>query len=208
MIKGYVETLMDGALNDPTVSVKFLQTIDKHTDRLTFLIEDLLTISRLESGQENMNFHAMTLHEVVDRVTEDLAQRAGERRVQIVSTIDPELTVEADAARLQQVFFNLIENAIKYGGRDGEVRISVKATNNGFVEVSVADDGPGIPAEAAGRIFERFFRVDKARSREQGGTGLGLAIVKHIVQAHGGEVWVDSGVGAGSRFHFTLKTSH
>ncbi len=207
MIKGYVETLMDGALNDPTVSVKFLQIIDKHTDRLTFLIEDLLTISRLESGQENMNFHPMKLHEVVDRVVDDLAQRAGGRGVTISSTVDLELTVLADAARLQQVFFNLIENAIKYGGRDGGVRIAVAMGGDGLVDVSVADDGPGIPPEAAERIFERFFRVDKARSREQGGTGLGLAIVKHIVQAHGGEVWVDSGVGTGSRFHFTLKQS-
>ncbi len=207
MIKGYVETLLEGAMHDETVAEKFLHTIDKHADRLTFLIEDLLTISRLESGQENMNFHTVKLHEVVDRVAEDLAQRAVERGVELITTIDPQVTVEADAARLQQVFFNLIDNAIKYGGRDGHVRIAAEpAEESGYVDVSVADDGPGIPPEAAERIFERFFRVDKARSREQGGTGLGLAIVKHIVQAHGGEVWVDSGVGAGSRFHFTLRS--
>jgi two-component system phosphate regulon sensor histidine kinase PhoR len=208
MIKGYVETLLDGAMHDETVAGKFLHTIDKHADRLTFLIEDLLTISRLESGQENMNFHTVKLHEVVDRVVEDLAQRAAERGVEITSTVDPQFTVEADAARLQQVFFNLIDNAIKYGGRDGYVRIAARsAAEPGYVDVSVADSGPGIPPEAAERIFERFFRVDKARSREQGGTGLGLSIVKHIVQAHGGEVWVDSGVGTGSQFHFTLRNS-
>jgi two-component system phosphate regulon sensor histidine kinase PhoR len=207
MIKGYVETLMDGALNDPAVATRFLRTIDKHADRLTFLIEDLLTISRLESGQENMNFHTVKLHEVVDRVVEDLGQRATERGVTITSTVDPELTVEADAARLQQVFFNLVDNAIKYGRLEGEVTIAAQTGGDGCVDASVTDNGPGIPPDAADRVFERFFRVDKARSRDQGGTGLGLAIVKHIVQAHGGEVWVEPGAGTGTRFHFTLRKS-
>jgi len=207
MIKGYVETLLDGAMNDTVVRTKFLRIIDKHADRLTFLIEDLLTISRLESGQENMNLHTVNLLEVVERVIEDLDQKAGEGGVQIESDVDPDLTVEADAARLQQVFFNLVDNAIKYGGVDGHVRIAATTASDGFVDVSVADDGPGIPPGAAERIFERFFRVDKARSREQGGTGLGLSIVKHIVQAHGGEVWVHSRVGTGTQFHFTLRKS-
>jgi two-component system phosphate regulon sensor histidine kinase PhoR len=205
MIKGYVETLLDGALTDEAVAGKFLKTIDKHADRLTFLIEDLLTVSRLESGQENMNFHTVPLHEVVERTIEDLTQKADERGVRIESDVKSNITVQADAPRLQQVFFNLIDNAIKYGAIDGRVSVSAELKDEGLVDVSVTDDGAGIPAEAAERIFERFYRVDKARSREQGGTGLGLAIVKHIIQAHGGEVRVESNEGQGTAFHFTLK---
>lgn len=207
MIKGYVETLLDGALSDEAVAGKFLKTIDKHADRLTFLIEDLLTVSRLESGQENMNFHTVPLHEVVERTIEDLTEKADERGVRIESDIKLNLTVQADAPRLQQVFFNLIDNAIKYGAIDGRVTVSAELKEEGLVDVSVADDGAGIPAEAAERVFERFYRVDKARSREQGGTGLGLAIVKHIIQAHGGAVRVESHEGQGTAFHFTLKLS-
>jgi two-component system phosphate regulon sensor histidine kinase PhoR len=115
--------------------------------------------------------------------------------------------VWADADRLPQVFFNLTENAIKYGKTQGRVVLDAREAAGQKVEVLVSDDGPGIPREAIGRIFERFYRVDRARSRESGGTGLGLAIVKHIVQAHGGEAWVKSEPGKGSSFHFTLPRS-
>jgi two-component system phosphate regulon sensor histidine kinase PhoR len=114
------------------------------------------------------------------------------------------VSVRADGDRLQQVFFNLVENAIKYGRNAGEVVIGCRPGKNGMIEAWVKDDGPGIPKEASERIFERFFRVDKARSRETGGTGLGLAIVKHIVQTHGGEVWVESEVGQGTTFFFSV----
>lgn len=208
MIKGYLETLLDGALNDESVAEKFLKTIDRHADRLTFLIEDLLTISRLESGQVSMNLQKVALVEVVGKIEEDLRDRAKQRGVKISSDIDPSLSVEADPARLQQVLFNLADNAIKYGAQEGRVEIiASRNTSTGFTEVSVRDDGPGIPPDAIEHLFERFYRVDKARSRDQGGTGLGLAIVKHIVQAHGGEVWVTSDSGKGSQFHFTLKST-
>ena len=203
MIKGFVETLLDGAKDDPQIAARFLRTIEKHADRLTYLIEDLLTISRLESGQVVMNLQPTDISEVAARVCEDLAGRASDRNVKIRFSLPRPLRAYADGARLQQVFFNLIDNAIKYGRSPGEVIVSGRQSN-GRVEVEIADDGPGIPPEACSRIFERFYRVDKARSREQGGTGLGLAIVKHIIQAHHGEVWVESEMDRGAQFHFNL----
>ncbi|MBM3836838.1 MAG: PAS domain-containing protein [Verrucomicrobia bacterium] len=204
MIKGYVETLLDGAKSDPEQLTRFLQIIDKHADRLTYLIEDLLTISKLESGQIVMNAQRVNLREQAQRVVEDLRARAGERQVTVENLLAAELWAQADADRLQQVLFNLIENAIKYGRSEGRVVLGAKAIPGGMIRVWVQDDGPGIPPEARERVFERFFRVDKARSRETGGTGLGLSIVKHIVQAHGGKVWVESEVGQGSTFYLTL----
>lgn len=204
LIKGYVETLLDGAKNDPELAGRFLLTIEKHTDRLTYLIEDILTISKLESGQIVMNMSPVGLRQEVDRVLEDLKSLSQEKKIQIQNEIAEDFLAQADAGRLEQVFFNLIENAIKYGSAGGLVRVGGKKIGEDKVELWVADDGPGIPLEAKDRVFERFYRVDRARSRESGGTGLGLSIVKHIVQSHGGEVWVDSEVGRGTSFHFTL----
>ncbi|MBI3191171.1 MAG: hypothetical protein HYZ36_00775, partial [Pedosphaera parvula] len=188
----------------PATATRFLQTIARHTDRLTYLIEDLLTISKLESGQLALNSQALCPRDVVQHVFDDLEARAAERRTHLENAVPEKLRVTADTDRLQQVLFNLLENAIKYGRVEGHVRVSGRGADNDTVELSVADDGPGIPAEAQERIFERFFRLDKARSREAGGTGLGLAIVKHIVQAHGGQVRVESQAGQGSTFFFTL----
>jgi two-component system phosphate regulon sensor histidine kinase PhoR len=204
MIKGYVETLIDGAAGNPEVAMKFLHTIEKHADRLTYLIEDLLTLSHLESGQFVINVQQTDLSLSVERVCEDLARKAEEGGVNLVVDVADSILVKADSDRLQQVLFNLTDNAIKYGSGGGDVRIAAQDGRPGMVDVSVVDRGPGIPPEALDRLFERFFRVDKARSREQGGTGLGLAIVKHIVQIHGGEVWVESRIGQGSTFHFSL----
>lgn len=203
LIKGYVETLLDGAINDPELSAKFLQTIERHSNRLTNLIEDLLTISRLESGQITLQLRAIPLRPFAASLTTELQSRAKERGTTITNEIPEGLAGRADPDRLEQVFVNLIENAIKYGRNKGNVRLRGRAVN-GHVELCVADDGPGIPAESRERVFERFYRVDKARSRDAGGTGLGLAIVKHIVQSHGGKVWVDSETGRGSQFYFTL----
>ena len=203
LIKGYVETLMDGAITDPELSTKFLQTIERHSNRLTNLIEDLLTISRLESGQITLQMRAIPLRPFAASLITELQTRAKERGTTIVNEIPDQLTGRADPDRLEQVFVNLVENAIKYGRAKGRVTVRGRAVN-GHVELCVADNGPGIPSEARERIFERFYRIDKARSRDTGGTGLGLAIVKHIVQSHGGKVWVESGPGQGAHFYFTL----
>lgn len=204
LIKGFVETLIDGARHDPDLTDRFLRTIEKHTDRLTYLIEDLLTISRLESGQIVMNLHPVELRELGSHVIDDLQARAVEKSVLLQNRLPEGLAANADADRLQQVLFNLVENAIKYGRAEGHVAIGARGIGDGKVELWVEDDGPGIPPEAKERVFERFYRVDRARSRETGGTGLGLAIVKHIVQAHGGEVWVKSELGQGAAFFLTL----
>src|SRR5581483_3831622 len=174
------------------------------SDRLLFLIEDLLAISRLESGQVAMNVQQLNLHELTQRVLDDLAARAAARAATLENKIPEKLSVWADADRLQQVLSNLAENAIKYGKSPGLVTLGARENGSDKVEIFVADDGPGIPSDSLSRVFERFYRVDRARSRESGGTGLGLAIVKHIVQAHGGEVWVKSDLGKGAVFSFTL----
>ena len=203
LIKGYVETLIDGAKDNPEVQTKFLQIIEKHADRLAFLIEDLLLLSKLDSGQVAMNFQRLEIGPIIDQVMEDLGAKADDRRVTLVNSFPPETVARADGDRLQQVLFNLVDNAIKYGKPDGRVEVGGGPVEGG-VSVFVRDDGPGIPPEARERIFERFYRVDKARSRDQGGTGLGLSIVKHIIQAHGGEVRVESELGQGTTFRFTL----
>jgi two-component system phosphate regulon sensor histidine kinase PhoR len=204
LIKGFTETLLDGALNDPQQARRFLQKIDKHSDRLLFLIEDLLAISRLESGQVALNVQRIDLHDLAQRVLDDLAARAAARKTALENQIVPGTTVWADADRLQQVLFNLADNAIKYGKSEGRVTVGARDAGSEKMEIFVADDGPGIPPDAIVRVFERFYRVDRARSRESGGTGLGLAIVKHIVQAHGGEAWVKSELQKGATFYFTL----
>lgn len=203
LIKGYTETLLDGAKDNPDVAAKFLQTIDRNARRLDLLIQDLLTISALESGRIAMNPQPVSLRALVDRSFVDLQSRADARRVVLQNQL-PEMTARADETRVEQVLGNLLENAVKYGREGGTVIVGGRDTGDGRVELFVKDDGPGIPPEARERVFERFYRLDKARTREQGGTGLGLAIVKHIVQAHGGRVWVESGAGQGATFFFTL----
>ncbi|MBI3415367.1 MAG: PAS domain S-box protein [Verrucomicrobia bacterium] len=204
LIKGFVETLLDGAKNDPEVATRFLQTIEKHTDRLTYLIEDLLTISRLESGQIVLNLQSVDLRAAAGQVIADLSSRAKAKSVTLENHVPAGLSARADSDRLQQVFFNLIDNAIKYGREGGRVEVMGAAFADWQVELRVTDDGAGIPPEAQERVFERFYRVDRARSRDTGGTGLGLAIVKHIVQSHHGEVSVTSVPGEGTSFLFRL----
>jgi len=202
-IRGYVETLLGGAKDDPEVATRFLQTIERNAGRLQSLIEDLLTISELESGRITLNLQTVSLRGVVEKVREDFKARAAAKAIALSSEA-ADLPVRADVGRLEQVISNLVDNAIKYGRSGGRVVIGGRTTGDGQTEIFVQDDGPGLPAEALERVFERFYRVDKARSREQGGTGLGLSIVKHIVQSHGGKVWATSAPGRGATFFLTL----
>ena len=206
LIKGYVETLLDGARNDPQISERFLKIIERNTQRLDLLIQDLLTISALESERIKLNLQPVELRPLVDKIFSDLKPPAENKNVELISQL-PELTATADVNRLEQVLANLVDNAIKYGRAQGHVIVGGKKLDDSRLEIFVQDDGPGIPAESLDRVFERFYRVDKARSRDQGGTGLGLSIVKHIVQAHGGEVWVKSELGKGATFFFTLPAA-
>jgi two-component system phosphate regulon sensor histidine kinase PhoR len=203
LIKGYVETLLDGASKNPEVAEHFLQIIERNAERLDLLIQDLLTISALESGRVQLNLQPVRLHAVAEKVLADLKARADTRNVTLKNEL-PDLTANVDESRLEQVLANLVDNAIKYGRPQGSVIVGGDKAGGDKVEIFIRDDGPGIPAESLDRIFERFYRVDKARSREQGGTGLGLSIVKHIIQNHGGEVWAKSEPGKGATFFFTL----
>jgi two-component system phosphate regulon sensor histidine kinase PhoR len=203
LIKGYVETLLDGARDNPEVAERFLKIIERNTQRLDLLIQDLLTISALESGRLKLNLQPLELRPLADKVLADLHAKAENKNVLLVNEL-PEFAANADVNRLDQVFANLVDNAIKYGHPEGSVTVGGKKLDDGWLEIFVQDDGPGIPAESLDRVFERFYRVDKARSRDQGGTGLGLSIVKHIVQAHGGEVRCESELGKGATFFFTL----
>ena len=203
LIKGYVETLLDGARNNPEVSEHFLHIIARNAERLDLLIQDLLTISALESGRVQIQLQPVSLRAIAEKVFADLKSRAGTRSITLKNEL-PDLIANADEGRLEQVLANLVDNAIKYGRPQGSVIVGGKSLDGGKIEVFIQDDGPGIPAESLDRVFERFYRVDKARSREQGGTGLGLSIVKHIIQNHGGEVWAKSEAGKGATFFFTL----
>jgi two-component system phosphate regulon sensor histidine kinase PhoR len=203
LIKGYTETLLDSARNDPEITERFLKIIERNTTRLDLLIQDLLAISAFESGRVKLNLQPVNVHQLAEKVLGDLKAHAGAKRMKLVNCV-PDLTATADENRLEQVLANLVDNAIKYGHERGMVSIGGQKTGDAQIELFVQDDGPGIPPESLDRVFERFYRVDKARSREQGGTGLGLSIVKHIVQNHGGKVWVKSELGKGATFFFTL----
>ncbi|MFA4909820.1 MAG: ATP-binding protein [Desulfobacteria bacterium] len=206
-IKGFVETLRNGAVNDPEKSLRFLEIIEKHTERLNRLITDLLNLSQIESGKIEMNLKPVNLVDVVSRVISNFKEIADRKGQKIKVNIPPVLPhVLADEERIETVMENLLDNAVKYTSNNGELTVSAFEKDDG-VQVEVADTGIGIPTNSLPRIFERFYRVDKARSRELGGTGLGLSIVKHIIETHGGKVRAESEVGKGSRFIFNLPKS-
>lgn len=206
LIKSAAETLLDGAKDDPAALARFLQIIDKHANRLALLIDDLLLLSTLDSGGLRLDRQPLALKSTVQDAIDDLQPRAHARDVTLVNRVPASLVALADNDRIRQVVSNLVDNAIKYGRVSGTTAVDGCQLPDGRIELSVSDDGPGIPKDAQLRIFERFYRVDKARSREQGGTGLGLAIVKHVIQAHGGEVRIESEPGSGARFVLNLPS--
>jgi two-component system phosphate regulon sensor histidine kinase PhoR len=203
-IKGYAETLLDGALKED-VAFQFVQVIDRHADRLTKIVEDLLTLSKIESKEFSLKPERLLISELITGTLDIIKEEAGKKGVSISwSESTPSRFIFGDRKGLEQVLINLLDNAIKYGQEGGKIIISVSETPNAEIQIAVRDDGIGIPKEDLPRIFERFYRVDKGRSKELGGTGLGLSIVKHIIQAHGGRVWVESQPGKGSVFYFTV----
>jgi len=205
-IKGYAETLLEGALKED-VAFKFTQIIKKHADRLTKIVEDLLMLSRIESKEFHLNQETLPLQDLINDVFDYVREAAEKKKISIDRNEPfPLLNIAVDRNYLEQVLINLIDNAIKYTPDAGRIVISAVEKDGNEIEFSVCDNGMGIPKEDLPRIFERFYRVDKGRSQESGGTGLGLSIVKHLVQAHGGRIWVESRLGEGSTFHFTLPS--
>src|SRR5690349_5259395 len=209
-IKGYVEALLDGGKDDPETSVRFLDIILKQSDRLNLILEDLLQLSKIESGQVQFKQEPLHIESVVDRTVAMIKPLADKKQHQLRAEIAADLPlISGDQERLVQVLANLVDNAIKYTPEGGLITVAARripvAKNTADeqrdgIELTVTDTGIGIPERDRPRVFERFYRVDKARSRELGGTGLGLAIVKHIVEGHGGQVWVEGNVPTGSRF--------
>jgi two-component system phosphate regulon sensor histidine kinase PhoR len=205
-IQGFLETLLDGAVDDPAVNRDFLDKAHRHAGRLNALLNDLIEISRIESGEMKMSFRYFSIGEFLQGVVEEMRGQAEKKHLSLSMSTGtrPDEQVYGDRDRLKQVMVNLIDNAIKYTEPGGSISCSVGLDGDRAV-VHVQDSGCGIAPEHLPRIFERFYRVDRDRSREVGGTGLGLAIVKHIVEAHGGTISVESTVGKGSSFSFFLK---
>lgn len=204
--QGFVHTLLDGAIEDKKVRTKFLKKAAKNLDGLNMLVQDLLTISQMEAGEIKMHKERFDIRQITLEVFDQLEEKA--QKKQIALKLDEEnpnpVFVYADSRRIHQVMVNLISNAIKYGKEFGFVSVYF-VSDKDSVSINVKDDGMGIPIEHLKRIFERFYRVEKSRSKDKGGTGLGLAIVKHIIEAHGSKVSVASSVKKGSIFTFKLE---
>jgi two-component system, OmpR family, phosphate regulon sensor histidine kinase PhoR len=204
-IQGYTETLLDGAIHDPANNVKFLGIIRQNAERLTRLTADLLVLSRVEQGQQKFKFGSYYINRLLQSDIEMMRPIAERRGIEIsLDAATPSTEVFCDAEAVHQILTNLTDNAIKYTPDGGRVTVGVREIPGDFVEVYVRDSGLGIPPADLPRLFERFYRVDKARSRALGGTGLGLAIVKHLTRAQGGDVRVESKLDQGSTFFFTL----
>ncbi|HXU91950.1 MAG TPA: ATP-binding protein [Methylomirabilota bacterium] len=204
-MQGYLETLLGGALEEPQNARRFLEIAFRHTERLGRLLNDLTDLSNIELGKVTLRLAPVRLADVVDSVFEIIRPKAEGGHVGLITDVQPpDLTVHADHDRLAQILINLVDNAVKYTPENGWVTVRARPLDATRAEIRVRDTGIGIPAADLPRITERFYRVDKARSRELGGTGLGLAIVKHLVLAHGGELGIDSQEGEGTTVRFTL----
>jgi two-component system phosphate regulon sensor histidine kinase PhoR len=206
-IRGFAETLLSGGASEEELE-RYLAVISRNAERMNSLVEDLLSLSRIESGTSKLEPTAVDLHDLAKIALEDLAQRLEAASIEASVVADAGSIALADKRSVEQVLGNLLDNAVKYTDAGGRIAIRIEAAPNGsakhMLRLSVEDSGPGISQSECSRIFERFYRIDAARSRALGGTGLGLSIVKHLVQAMGGEIYVESEPGQGSRFRFTL----
>jgi two-component system, OmpR family, phosphate regulon sensor histidine kinase PhoR len=203
-IKGLAELLIDGALEDEKEKAKdFLESINREVDRLTRLVKDLLDLSKMESGMVKFEVHPISVNEAVEQVVTRLTPQAGKKNIEIIKNLDCCQPVMANMDRIQQVLINLVDNSIRYSRKKDKIYIRTQHKDDCCL-IEVQDTGPGINPEHLVRIFERFYRADKARSREQGGFGLGLAISQQIVENMGGTIGVNSNLGEGATFHFTL----
>ncbi|MFB3895304.1 MAG: two-component system histidine kinase PnpS [bacterium] len=203
-IKGYVETLLDGAIDDPANSRRFLQIIEQHTNRLARLVDDILQLSALDTKELPIEFQSVYLEPLLVEIMPIFSREVNRKNIQVAISIPEYLSpINANREKLKEVLINLLDNAVKFNVDNGKIEISAEQANR-EVTVTVSDTGIGIPEKDMPRIFERFYRVDKTRSRELGGTGLGLAIVKHIIEQHNGTITVTSEVGKGTQFRFTL----
>ena len=209
-IQGFIETLLNGAIHDDEVNEVFLHKAMRNVNRLTYLTKDLMEISRLETGELKTNIQEVFLRDLVLDVVESLQFKAQKENIGLVlHDFDKNIQIRADRNQIKQVLVNLIENAIKYNKENGKVEIGVNVLNRDKVELFIKDTGIGIDENDIKRVTERFYRVDKSRSREKGGTGLGLSIVKHIIEAHGETLKIESQPDQGSTFRFTLtRVSH
>lgn len=208
-IKGYTETLMDGALEDPELAQKFLGIIDSESDRMNRLVKDLLQLSKMDNNQDNLNIKDTNIVTLVDSVVTKIAISAEQKHQQLNRLYNPDADIKVglDRDRFEQVIVNILSNAIKYTDDGGRVDVDIVPSNTN-VRIIVQDNGMGISAEALPRIFERFYRVDKARSRAMGGTGLGLAITKHIVEEHGGSIEAESQEGRGTKISIIMPLAN
>lgn len=202
-IIAFVETLEDGAIDDRDNNRRFLSVIHRNAERMHSLIADILELSLIESGSVSIDKGQVRLAHLVNEIFTSLSSKASVRQIELVHDISPDLRVLADPGRLEQMLTNLIDNAIKFNSDVGKVEVHCSTTENASI-ISVADTGEGIPSENLPRVFERFYRLDRGRTREIGGTGLGLAIVKHLARLHGGEVSVTSELGRGTTFFIEL----
>ncbi len=205
-IQGYINTLIDGASEDPEVLIHFLKKAAKSTDRIASLVNDLEAISQLESGFLTIEYEIFDVNELIHEIFDSMEMRATEKKISLAikEGCDVPFIVEADKDRIRQVIINLIVNAIKYGKESGHILVGLYDMDENVL-IEVSDNGIGIEEEHLPRLFERFYRVDKSRSRDEGGTGLGLSIVKHIIEAHDQSINVRSSKGVGTTFGFTLK---
>ncbi|MEQ9008443.1 MAG: ATP-binding protein, partial [Ekhidna sp.] len=208
--QGFVHTLLDGAIHDKEVRKKFLKKAAKSLDALDLLVQDILTISQIESGEIKMHFENFDMREMCSEILEQLEEKAEKKGIELKMSkkYREPIIVRGDYRRIYQVMINLTTNAIKYTKKGGQAKISFKEVEEDKIRITISDTGRGIPESDISRIFERFYRVDKSRSREKGGTGLGLSIVKHILESHNSEIFVESEFKVGSKFYFDLKKAN